>query len=107
MVAAEADDELVAGQERGVRSLSVPSACARQRRKEKGSLFFAATARKLTARVAASALCVLVPAQEYTGDIHNNVRHGVGTYEYANTFFRYEGEYVNGKKHGAPAPLLS
>ena len=38
---------------------------------------------------------------KYTGDIHNNVRHGVGTYEYANKFFRYEGEYVNGKKHGA------
>ena len=45
----------------------------------------------------------LVAGQErgkYTGDIHNNVRHGVGTYEYANRFFRYEGEYVNGKKHG-------
>ena len=33
------------------------------------------------------------------------MRHGVGTFEYANKFFRYEGEYVNGKKHGAPPPL--
>ena len=36
----------------------------------------------------------------YDGDIHNNVRHGNGTYVYANTFFKYEGEYVNGQKHG-------
>ena len=35
----------------------------------------------------------------YQGDIHNNVRHGVGTYAYSNGF-RYEGEWVNGKKHG-------
>ena len=33
------------------------------------------------------------------------MRHGVGTFEYANKFFRYEGEYVNGKKHGAPPRL--
>ena len=32
----------------------------------------------------------------YTGDIHDNVRHGYGTYVYANTFFKYEGEYMNG-----------
>lgn len=28
------------------------------------------------------------------------VRHGKGTYIYENAFFRYEGEWVNGVKHG-------
>ena len=36
----------------------------------------------------------------YTGDMHRNVRHGTGVYKFPNRFFCYEGEYVNGKKHG-------
>jgi hypothetical protein len=28
------------------------------------------------------------------------IRHGQGAYTFPNTFFRYEGEYVNGQKHG-------
>lgn len=40
--------------------------------------------------------------QKYKGerDPATKKRHGVGTFQYANPFFRYEGEYVMGKKHG-------
>ena len=44
----------------------------------------------------------LLDVQSYAGDVANNVRHGLGSYVYANSYFRYEGEWVNGKKHGAP-----
>jgi MORN repeat len=29
------------------------------------------------------------------------VRHGQGVYNFPNRFFRYEGKYVDGQKHGA------
>ena len=36
----------------------------------------------------------------YNGEILNQMRHGYGVYVYANKFFRYEGDWVKGKKHG-------
>jgi hypothetical protein len=36
----------------------------------------------------------------YTGDLLNGRRHGFGTYTYPNSFFRYEGQWANGEKHG-------
>ncbi|KAG2433102.1 hypothetical protein HYH02_012805 [Chlamydomonas schloesseri] len=36
----------------------------------------------------------------YYGDIVSGKRHGFGTYQYPNSFFKYEGQWVNGEKHG-------
>jgi hypothetical protein len=36
----------------------------------------------------------------YQGDIVAGRRHGYGTYTYANSFFKYEGQWENGVKHG-------
>lgn len=38
----------------------------------------------------------------YRGDINpvSKLRNGTGTYTYTNPFFQYQGEWVNGKKHG-------
>jgi hypothetical protein len=36
----------------------------------------------------------------YIGDVHKQLRDGYGVYTYENKFFQYEGEWVNGKKHG-------
>lgn len=36
----------------------------------------------------------------YHGDVVDGLRHGRGTYVYANGFFTYEGHYVDGAKHG-------
>jgi hypothetical protein len=36
----------------------------------------------------------------YEGDTVNNLRNGFGIYIYENEFFRYEGEWKDGKKHG-------
>lgn len=36
----------------------------------------------------------------YQGDIVAGRRHGFGTYTYPNAFFKYEGQWVNGVKHG-------
>ncbi|KAG2489821.1 hypothetical protein HYH03_011770 [Edaphochlamys debaryana] len=36
----------------------------------------------------------------YVGDYVAGRRHGFGTYTYPNTFFKYEGQWVNGLKHG-------
>ncbi|XP_053546327.1 MORN repeat-containing protein 1 [Bombina bombina] len=36
----------------------------------------------------------------YVGEIKKQLRHGYGLYVYGNTFFRYEGEWRRGKKHG-------
>ncbi|PNW71801.1 hypothetical protein CHLRE_16g688650v5 [Chlamydomonas reinhardtii] len=36
----------------------------------------------------------------YIGDIVSGKRHGFGTYQYPNSFFKYEGQWVNGEKHG-------
>jgi hypothetical protein len=36
----------------------------------------------------------------YIGEMRNNIRDGYGVYVYENSFFRYEGEWKNGKKHG-------
>ncbi|KAM3920920.1 MORN repeat-containing protein 1 [Leptodactylus fuscus] len=36
----------------------------------------------------------------YVGDVQRQLRHGYGIYVYANSFFRYEGEWKDGKKHG-------
>ena len=87
------DDTLTAGEERGVRPvLPGPSLPYKSL---PGTLPYSCNSLPSCLRAAA-----WQRVQKYTGDIHNNVRHGVGTYEYANKFFRYEGEYVNGKKHG-------
>ncbi|KAG9482265.1 hypothetical protein GDO78_011125 [Eleutherodactylus coqui] len=39
-------------------------------------------------------------SQHYVGDVRKQLRHGYGIYVYANSFFRYEGEWEDGKKHG-------
>ena len=36
----------------------------------------------------------------YIGETLNQMRHGYGVYFYKNKFFRYEGDWVKGKKHG-------
>eukprot|EP00294_Goniomonas_avonlea_P003497 CAMPEP_0114555854 /NCGR_PEP_ID=MMETSP0114-20121206/8972_1 /TAXON_ID=31324 /ORGANISM="Goniomonas sp, Strain m" /LENGTH=503 /DNA_ID=CAMNT_0001741009 /DNA_START=35 /DNA_END=1546 /DNA_ORIENTATION=+ len=36
----------------------------------------------------------------YQGQKKGRVRHGVGCYTYPNAFFRYEGDWQDGKKHG-------
>lgn len=36
----------------------------------------------------------------------NQKRHGHGAYEYKNKFFRYEGEWVEGRKHGTGTLML-
>lgn len=36
----------------------------------------------------------------YSGESWNGKRHGHGTYTFANSYFRYEGHYANGQKHG-------
>ena len=36
----------------------------------------------------------------YVGDYHSGKRHGYGKYTYPNSFFVYEGQWVNGEKHG-------
>lgn len=38
--------------------------------------------------------------QCYEGDVEGGLRHGHGAYAYANGVFRYEGEYVKGRKQG-------
>eukprot|EP00118_Oscarella_pearsei_P006682 m.30642 g.30642 ORF g.30642 m.30642 type:complete len:564 (+) comp31372_c0_seq1:46-1737(+) len=37
---------------------------------------------------------------QYVGEKANGLRNGYGVYIYSNTFFRYEGEWKDGKKHG-------
>ena len=37
---------------------------------------------------------------EYVGQRLNQLRDGFGIYCYANKFFRYEGDWSKGKKHG-------
>ncbi|XP_075460973.1 MORN repeat-containing protein 1 isoform X3 [Ascaphus truei] len=39
-------------------------------------------------------------SHHYIGDMKKQLRHGYGLYVYANSFFRYEGEWKSGKKHG-------
>ncbi|KAM4015161.1 MORN repeat-containing protein 1 [Anomaloglossus baeobatrachus] len=39
-------------------------------------------------------------SQHYVGDVRKQLRHGYGIYVYDNSFFRYEGEWKSGKKHG-------
>nr|CAB3263905.1 MORN repeat-containing protein 1-like [Phallusia mammillata] len=36
----------------------------------------------------------------YIGETASQLRHGFGVYFYSNKFFRYEGDWVKGKKHG-------
>ncbi len=40
--------------------------------------------------------------QKYQGGIHTitKLRHGKGIYSYDNSFFSFEGNYLNGKKNG-------
>ncbi|XP_044137785.1 MORN repeat-containing protein 1 [Bufo gargarizans] len=45
-------------------------------------------------------------SQHYLGDVKKQLRHGYGIYVYANSFFRYEGEWKDGKKHGHGKLLL-
>eukprot|EP00959_Pyramimonas_sp_CCMP1952_P015907 336433-Pyramimonas_sp.AAC.1 len=35
----------------------------------------------------------------YEGPLVNGLRHGSGTYEYPNRYFKYAGDYVEGRKH--------
>ncbi|XP_073459094.1 MORN repeat-containing protein 1 isoform X1 [Aquarana catesbeiana] len=39
-------------------------------------------------------------SKQYAGDVKKQLRHGYGIYVYTNSFFRYEGEWKDGKKHG-------
>jgi hypothetical protein len=39
-------------------------------------------------------------SNKYLGDNKSQLKHGKGVYYYANKFFRYEGEWHNGVKHG-------
>ncbi|XP_078094647.1 MORN repeat-containing protein 1-like [Mustelus asterias] len=36
----------------------------------------------------------------YVGEVKQQLRHGFGLYAYPNSFFEYEGEWENGRKHG-------
>ncbi|XP_063292794.1 MORN repeat-containing protein 1 [Pelobates fuscus] len=45
-------------------------------------------------------------SRHYVGEVKTQLRHGYGVYVYANSFFRYEGEWKNGKKHGRGKFLL-
>lgn len=42
--------------------------------------------------------------QCYEGDIVNGQRHGYGTYTYPNSFIQYSGQFYKGRKHGAQMP---
>ncbi|XP_019906974.2 MORN repeat-containing protein 1 isoform X2 [Esox lucius] len=42
----------------------------------------------------------------YVGEVQNLVRNGFGVYVYPNSFFRYEGEWNMGKKHGLGKLLM-
>ncbi|KAL1020787.1 hypothetical protein UPYG_G00004670 [Umbra pygmaea] len=39
-------------------------------------------------------------SQYYVGEVKNLIRNGFGVYVYPNSFFRYEGEWNMGEKHG-------
>jgi hypothetical protein len=54
-------------------------------------------------RAAFIAGCLLAGAQVncYNGTMQDGKRHGEGTFTYPNRFFKYEGEYRDGQKHGA------
>ncbi|XP_068096772.1 MORN repeat-containing protein 1 isoform X2 [Hyperolius riggenbachi] len=39
-------------------------------------------------------------SHHYVGDVKKQLRDGYGLYVYTNSFFRYEGEWKGGKKHG-------
>lgn len=41
-----------------------------------------------------------MPKVNYKGEMENNLRNGFGVYIYDNRFFKYEGEWKNGIKHG-------
>uniref|UniRef100_A0A8C5WAY0 MORN repeat containing 1 n=1 Tax=Leptobrachium leishanense TaxID=445787 RepID=A0A8C5WAY0_9ANUR len=45
-------------------------------------------------------------SRHYAGEVKKQLRHGYGVYIYSNSFFRYEGEWKNGKKHGRGKFLL-
>ncbi|XP_069112133.1 MORN repeat-containing protein 1-like isoform X7 [Argopecten irradians] len=42
----------------------------------------------------------LVRSASYIGEKKNEMRNGLGVYTYENKYFRYEGQWKNGKKHG-------
>ncbi|XP_033754165.1 MORN repeat-containing protein 1-like isoform X6 [Pecten maximus] len=42
----------------------------------------------------------LVRSASYIGEKKNEMRNGLGVYTYENKYFRYEGQWRNGKKHG-------
>lgn len=43
----------------------------------------------------------------YVGQQKKAVRHGYGVYTYTNPFFQYEGEWIDGKKHGLGKFLMN
>ncbi|XP_072442387.1 MORN repeat-containing protein 1-like isoform X1 [Chiloscyllium punctatum] len=43
---------------------------------------------------------VLQSSGRYVGDVKRQLRDGFGLYVYPNSFYQYEGEWKNGKKHG-------
>nr|KAG5708027.1 hypothetical protein BaRGS_025165 [Batillaria attramentaria] len=45
--------------------------------------------------------------EPYIGEKRNFLRNGYGVYVYENQFFRYEGEWKNGKKHGHGKLVMS
>lgn len=44
--------------------------------------------------------CETTSPRSYVGEIKENLRNGYGVYTYSNSFFRYEGEWRAGIKHG-------
>ncbi|XP_041479651.1 MORN repeat-containing protein 1-like isoform X6 [Lytechinus variegatus] len=50
---------------------------------------------------------VSTKGQRYIGETRNQMRHGYGVYKYCNKFFKYEGEWKEGKKHGHGKLLMS
>ncbi|BFZ13116.1 hypothetical protein BsWGS_16154 [Bradybaena similaris] len=51
--------------------------------------------------MASDSTCVVHERREaYVGEKHNHLRDGYGTYIYDNQFFRYEGQWTKGIKHG-------
>ncbi|XP_071502840.1 MORN repeat-containing protein 1-like [Diadema antillarum] len=43
----------------------------------------------------------------YIGETRDQLRHGYGVYKYCNKFFKYEGEWKEGKKHGHGKLLMA
>ena len=41
-----------------------------------------------------------LPVGAYSGELYGRLRHGQGSYEYSNRYFRYDGQWDMGRKSG-------